>query len=391
MTEAKKYFKICALLSAVFFFFEVFSRAGKFLFPLESHQRYAQSAPLNLDDTESYSMRVNGRGAMGALYRGQEISIAFFGNSSLYYGVPLERTWPEQIKLKLNSAKKDYGGGKEKGKIHVDNFAAPSNSPNEMRSQMEILRRQGRRYRIAVAQYTYDPFQESDHYFLRWSLKKGALIQSPQQIKKWLIRRSKASDFPFSNMFQKTPLAMVLFRNSQAMSRDKFLQIQKDPALKKLWSVMPIFLGDALLYPADPNIRKDFAAKAKAEMAKVAEAALEIAETVIWAPAPFSNSLSALKGYESYFFPFPETFEKQLLSVVDGIPKKSRNFYYSLTREEIESHNDVIFVDWKPVFEEKQAGDGGFFIDDIHITAKGHDFAAEYMYPLFYEILKHEL
>ena len=78
-------------------FFEIFSRYGHIIFPYEDHQRYGYTQNKRTFITSPFQ-KINGRGAIGDLFEREKKSIAFFGTSTLFDGVPMSRTWPELLK-----------------------------------------------------------------------------------------------------------------------------------------------------------------------------------------------------------------------------------------------------------------------------------------------------
>ena len=167
-------------------FFEFFSRYGYKIFPYEGFQRYSihterkYSIQLKSDkiEFEPFSIKINGRGAIGKIYNGEPIQIAFFGTSSLFYPVPNNKTWPELLR-------------KSRSGIHVDNFGMFNESLETLFKKIDKLCLSKLFYDISVIQLSHLEKNRVHLYHNKFKPKLDKFFQSYQQIRSWYSSRKK--------------------------------------------------------------------------------------------------------------------------------------------------------------------------------------------------------
>ena len=151
----------------IFCFLEFFSRYGHIIFPYEDHQRYGvtrsveffsrrnveeylQKKDPSIFTTRVFPLKINGRSAIGELFQGQKIKIAFFGTSALFESVPMNKAWPEFLKKFSHN------------KIHVDNFAYYDTSFKILKKKLDSLCSTRRFYNLLVIQLShYNPLESN--------------------------------------------------------------------------------------------------------------------------------------------------------------------------------------------------------------------------------------
>ena len=176
---------------------ELLARYLYILFPFEGYQKYG------LARKNKYSLKVNERGVLGELYRGQKLQIAFFGNSSnlLLDNSLNNKNLPERLKSKIEEKT-----GRQT--VHVDNFSLGKNDYHHILKQLQSLCRIRRFYNITVIQIPFiKEFLNArggpSPYHKRWWPNSNHTLQTGIQLKKWYQRTESKNKFPFYSLFPK--------------------------------------------------------------------------------------------------------------------------------------------------------------------------------------------
>ena len=339
----------------IFFFLEIFSRYGHLIFPYEDHQRYGYTQNKTILKIHPFQ-KINGRAAIGMLFKGAKKNIAFFGTSSLFDGVPMNKTWPELLKKASNNT------------IHIDNFGFFSESVKTLNKKFESLCKLKRYYAFAIIQLSHVYLaNETLSYQNRFTPEKKGVFKSYQLIKKW-HSRSQYNTSSLFKFFNKKPTYLIY-------------DLEETTALKGNRE----FLSQNVF--VDNTTKID--SKTIAEIASLIEGIIEksycISKTVFWLTEPFAWSKSMLKSYEDIYYHLEEvhTGNQPLFA-----SNKSLGLYMKKQKEIIKNivqkqTKEIVFIDLFNFIQKEISVKSDLFIDDSHLSEKGHESVFRFLLPTF--------
>ena len=345
------YLKHFAFILLIFWFIELFSRYIYIVFPYESHQRYGYINSTKDIHGKFHKLNINGRGAIGELSRGQKIQVAFFGTSALFDGISMNKNWPELFR-KYNI-----------DNIHVDNFGFFGTTFQILKGQLESLCHLKRNYDFSVIQMSNIMYEDTPkRYHDRWK-PNSKKYQTYQQIKKWYNRNQNIKGY-----FQKPPIYLIHY-------------LEQIIALKRFYKTQPhLFSKDKNQNDIEinelPFIIKDIIKQAKC-----------ISKKVFWIHEPFAYSKSMLSHYNNivyYSYKLKNKISSEY-SFADiesqaSFKYKEKNTINNILKEYL---TDITFIDLDSWIKKELDTQEGLFVNETHLSEKGHKLALELMLPVF--------
>ena len=348
----------------VFCFIELLARYLYILFPFENFNRYGWTVNYN------YKFKVNERGALGELYRGQKIQIAFFGNSSLFDNALNNKTLPERLKSKIEDKIGEHT-------IHVDNFSIGQNDYHHILKQLQSLCRIRRFYNIAVIQKT--PIKElfldikggPSPYHKRWWPNHFKILQTGRLLKKW-YKRTERNKFPFYSLFPKRKTYFSTIQNNLP-------EIRHNPLFQDLFVDYQMKLTE----------------KSKKEIsraiAQISQKTTCITNKLVWMIPYYLWSEKMLKSYtkkQTYMWKVPKnntTFQNILLRS----PRTLGQYIFKenqFVKRQLKKYG-ISFIDLFSFMQQQITTTPDLFVDEYHVSEKGFEYMANYIYPEFEKIL----
>ena len=323
------------------------------IFPYEDHQRYGDIK--FKERGQNHHFKINGRGAIGDIFKGQNIQIAFFGTSSLFHRVPINKTWPELLKKSSNS------------KIHVDNFGFFLETLENVKKKLQGLCYLKKFYDVLIIQLSYISDKSDSSYQDRFLPSKNSFLQSYQQIKKWYNRQTTPQFFTLFN-----PPSYYL-HNPHDDLNDIVDQQQLRP---KLYDFFVDHKIDILPEKTD---------KISHLIPKIINKAYCISDKVFWFSEPFAWSDNMLKSYEDIYYSVQKVSET---SYVFANNKSLGNYMMvnkEIVKNLVEKQKGVVFFDLFSIFQIEITQKPNLFFDDTHLSEKGHELALQFILPFFIE------
>ena len=340
---------------SVLCFFEVFARYGFILFPYEDHQRYGHTKSNNLIKNLSFRLKINGRSAIGALFKGEKIQVAFFGTSTLFYGVPMNKTWPELLRQSND------------GIIHVDNFGMYDESTETLLEKLDSLCSLKRFYDISIVQLSHITREPIPAYHHRFKPYSNNSFQTYQQIKKWYNRHRKT---------------FRSFEDRLYYFNDSFVEFI---VLKGLQSN----LLKELFINHEYDVNKNIIYHQNQLVSKIIDKAYCISKTVFWITEPIAWSENMLNSY------------KKIPLVMRNINKNDPSFIFAnhkslgrymikqknIIKNIVKEQNQVILIDSHDFIKKEISKNPNLFIYLMHLSEEGHELMFSMIYPFFLEHL----
>ena len=331
-----------------------------FILPI-SFENYPRYETFKLDE---FSTKINGRGAIGELYRGQKLQLAFLGDSTLFQALTNEKTLPEKLKRKLQATT-----GK---KIHVDNFSVGKNNHDYLLKQLQILCRQKRFYNLIFIQISFnrefrDFLGEPSPYYKRRMPNSKYSWQTLVQLKKWYQRMNNKN--PFHSFFPKE------ISHFQKYSPEK----RHHPLFQDLFIDYKI------------NFTEESKQKISIAISKIKYEATCISNKLIWMTPFFLYHEKMLKSYiknYAFLWVIPKTNPK-FQNFLFVSPKAWGEYAFrenQFVKKKLKEHK-IVFIDLFSFMQKQIQTVPNLFTDEIHASEKGFKYIIEYIYPKFEKIL----
>ena len=331
---------------------EGFARYGYILFPYEDHQRYAvkKTAERGL----FLKMKINGRSAIGEIFKGQKTQVAVFGASNLFYGVSsIDKTWPELLKkTSLN-------------KIHVDNFGYTGQSLDIMKEKLSSLCSLRRFYDISIINHSYifRKTHSSFGYQNRFKPTIGS-FQTYQKLKTWYKRGQ--IEILFSDLFITTPFH-ALYYDLQDIVMKKNLQSQ----------LQQFFVSHAR------EINQKRINELSVIIQEISDKAHCISDKVFWITAPFAWSKDMLESYKDIYYHIEKIRTEPYFLFADY---KSLGQYFVRQKNTIknivqQNTENITFIDLFDLFQKEMSKTPNLFFDETHLSEEGHELVLKSISP----------
>lgn len=334
--------------------FEIFSRYGHIIFPYEDHQRYGYTQNKKSFITSPFQ-KINGRGAIGDLFKGEKKSIALFGTSALFDGVPMDKTWPKLLtKLSNNS-------------VHIDNFSFFGESIKTLNKKLKSLCKLKRFYALSIIQISHTDLTEEIYtpgYRDRFTPKKKGGFKTFQQIKKW---HSRSQNNQFFNFFKKKP-----FYHTYNLEEITTLKRARKMLLQNVFINDTIKIDKKLINEISPLVEE------------VIKSSFCISKTVFWLSEPFAWSKNMLRSYDNIYYHLEEIYTRNQPLFASN---KSLGLYMEEQKELIKNivqkkTKDIIFIDLFSLIQKEISSNPDLFIDESHLSEKGHRFIFQFLFPI---------
>ena len=337
----------------ILLFLELLSKYIDIIFPYESHQKYGYTKSSKILNNKFYKLNVNGRGAIGELFSGQKIQIAFFGNSSLFDGVPMDKNWPSLLR-QLNNKN-----------IHIDNFAFFGQKIEELNEKLKSLCNLKRFYDISVIQlsnFNYEDIVLRYHDRRKPNSKK---YQTYQQIKKWYNRNKK-----FNQYFKKPPDYLTIYLE-HIIELKNFHKQQSHLFIKDKSKKVPI---------------NDYNAPYRIE--QIIDSVKCISNRIFWLTEPFAYSKNMLTHYKNIPLSFYYRLENNQSSEYIFLDLEFQAHYtfkqQKIIKDILKKHNkELVFIDIANLIQKELSKKENLFIDETHLSEKGHELVFNLMLPYF--------
>ena len=346
----KKIFIQSFFFFIIFFFLEIFILYGHFIFPYEDHARYQHTKNIKLIISSSTLKKINGRSAIGELFNRQKKQVAFFGTSSLFDGVSMYKTWPALFGKSTNNM------------VHVDNFAFFGETVETLLKKLHNLCLLQRYYDISVIQLSHTGIGEEYYTPGYHDIIKPHKTKFPriyQKIEKWYNRTQT------ENLFLKKLMKNNNFNEVAVREKQQNVFIKHSVEVDKKQVERVVYL-----------------------IPKIVKKAYCISKKVFWLTEPFAWSENMLDSYEKIYIHL-ERVKKEDSDTLLFADNESLGLYMMKQKQiitEIVKKENIIFIDLFDSFQKEISKTPNLFIDESHLSEKGHQFAFEIIHPFF---LKH--
>ena len=363
-----KFFYSCFFIFMIIFFLEIFARYGYILFSYETHQKYSRY--LKEDEAVDIDLKINGRSAIGDLFKGQKVQLAFFGTSSLFYGVSTEASWPGLLKRLSNN------------KIHIDNYGFPCELTQTLRERLDNQCRLRKFYDAVFIQFSniVYPFEDDEgcpphfHYTDRFKPSNKKFLESYQHLKKWYD--SGQNVIPWFYFFRKPPYNSHYYEIDEIVyEKRKYLHL------------------DHLFVDHVKEINKE---RVKFEASLIPEIINKVyclSDTVFWATEPFLWSENLLESYKDIYWSLMRIETKNnffLFANEDSIGKymtKKNKVFKNIIKKNKRHNKDIIFIDlFELTQKELSSKTPNLFLDEYHLSEQGHKLMLHFTLPY---LIKH--
>lgn len=321
-------------------FLELLSRSGYLLFPHEEHQRYGAASDL----------KFNGRGAIGNLFKGQNTTVAFFGGSSLFSGVPMTKNYPQLLKK--------YS----KNQIHVDNFAFYVESWETLDKKLDVFCKRKYSYDLLVLQLSHLFKSEDIFYHHRYKPTLFKLFEIYEQIKSSL----PPPFFLHKYFILEYPEDLII--------------------LKEIKQNKTLFFN----YSLEQKELKKRIEKVSFLIPKILNNVFCISKQFLWITEPFLNPDTMLELYkEVYISYYISSFfaAKKHAKEIEYLDIKYQNHEKTLKKIFRQSNSNIVIIDLFKFFNHEISKTNNLFIDPVHLSARGHELAFYYTLPYFKKYL----
>ena len=369
--------KFLLFIFLIFVFLETFSWHGHIVFPYEDHQRYGVRQSLELlskRNVEEYlqkkdpsiffkrlfPLRINGRSAIGELFQGQKTQIAFFGTSTLFEAVSMDKSWPELLRKFSHN------------KIHVDNFAYYDESFETLKKKLDSLCLTRRFYDLLVIQISnMEPRDKEDHFQNRFKPIPTVFPQIYQKTKQWLDR-SEDENLLLFKFFQKKPFYLHFHLNGIV-------------AMKELRKKKGVFINYNL------EAKQSSIDEASHLIPKILDKAECLSNQVFWLTEPFAWSEGMLNSYtKSHFQAFraptnnPHVFK---FANIKSVGLRQIQYVSAIKKILQKQKREIIIIDLFDFIQKEISNNSDLFVDEGHLSEKGHELAFQFILPYFLEYM----
>ena len=347
--------KLLLFIITILLFIELLIRNLYVLFPFENYQRYSWITNNN------YKFKVNERGALGDIYKGQKNQIVFLGNSTTFDNALYNETLPERLK---NKVEEKIG----KNTVHIDNFSIGKNNFNNISKQIGSLCRLRRYYKAAVIQ---NPFQieffkikgPPKPYNENYIPKSGYILQTLLQLKKWYN----------PNFYFFFPKKRKVF---SGIMQNNLPQVRQDSSFQELFIDHEVFLTKEEKREISETITK-----INHEVSCISKKLLWMIPFYLWSESMLNSYFKKYtylwrvdKNSGEIYFKSPKTLGQHAFKENEFVKKKL-----------VEAN--ISFIDLFSVMEHQITISHDLFVDEIHLSEKGYEFIANNIYPEFEKII----